>query len=238
MFIRNAIGKRLAFPLYAVIVLSAGVAPDGALRAAQASPDLVAVYESSSSRESQNAVRAEQVWNLRREADRVEYRYPAKGYVEIWERTRGGEIALSGVFTELRRIVNYTSGDLRALGRYPEWAMVGSLIDPAALGRLEHSGGGTVLGRQAQRFIGRVGDEDIEILWLEDNALPALIRQVGPAGERRLRLLHLDSLAAGSEGRQETAGYERIDFADMGDNESDPFVKRLLHGEGGLEIHH
>ena len=66
---------------------------------------------------------------LVRSEDRVEYRIGGEP-VRVWKRGADGLIHQE-VFVGEGRIVSYTPGDLRALGRNPGWLMLNHVVDPS-----------------------------------------------------------------------------------------------------------
>lgn len=172
-------------------------------------------------------------WNLLRSAAQVEVWNEGDNQHQRWWQDDDGSIGYSRLFTQQRKSVDYTAGDLRALGRYPARQQLHSVIDPALLGRLRQTGSVAVLGREAQRYQGQVDGVDMEVWWLADLALPALVRRVYGDREVSIHLLSLRVAGAGASVFADTANYDHLDYADLGDMESDPFVQQLQLAEGG-----
>ncbi len=172
-------------------------------------------------------------WYLLRTPRQVATWGEGRAQRQRWQRGVTGDIALSRIFPAEHKRVDYEPGDLRTLGRYPDWRRLQGIIAPGLLGRLQPSGSVAVLGRTAERYLGQVDGVDVEVLWLADLGLPALVRQV--FGDREASL-HLQALYTDDEapwGFVDTANYDHLDYADLGDMEADPFVARISRAEGG-----
>ena len=112
------------------------------------------------------------------------------------------------------------------------------MIDPALLReKLQPLGTTEVLGRQALRYQGHVDGIELDVLWLEAEQLPALVRQKSPQREDVLRLRELYPLPHAPWPRPNIKQYQRIDYADLGDMHHDPWVRRIQQGEQHMPRH-
>ncbi|HTU60911.1 MAG TPA: hypothetical protein VMF89_20805, partial [Polyangiales bacterium] len=159
-----------------------------------------------------------------RDAGRVAYTFgdAAERRFDLWLR-RAAELRLVRVFPREKTAVEYTEGQLRALGTARSWQHLGSLLPahPAKLG-LKHVGAGTFQQRKTQRFEGELNGDRVVVQWLESEQLPAQLTV-------KQRTVTLQKLVLGRPElapEAETKRYRRIDAADLGDLEHDPFVKR------------
>jgi hypothetical protein len=167
-------------------------------------------------------------WSLWRQPDRVEVHDLTGESGRVWELNPKGQVTYQQVFHHVKRIIEYTPGDLRALNANPEWLTVATLINPALLtGQLQLRGEEAVLGRTAQRYEGRVNNRAVEVVWLVQEKIPALVRQVSPDREEVLRLHALYPLSESPWPRPRSENYSRLDSADLGDIQSDPFLRSL-----------
>lgn len=125
-------------------------------------------------------------------------------------------------------MIEYTPGDLRALHRYPTWSHITSLIDPALLAtHLRPRDTVEVLGQQARRYEGEVNGITLEVWWLEALQLPAFLREGVPDQVVTIHLREIHALHASPWSRSSISAYQHLDYADLGDKESDPFVRSL-----------
>lgn len=173
-------------------------------------------------------------WFLWRRPSLIEIREKGGESGEVWERGPDRRISYRRIFHEERRVIEYTPGDLRALRREPDWARLSNLVDPALLGRdLKRSGEEERLGRRAERYRGRLDGVEVELLWLSREQIPALIREIYPDRERQLRLIEIYPLEESPWPHGRFAEYRHTDYADIGDQEADPFLRKLLNEGGG-----
>lgn len=177
-------------------------------------------------------------WYFSRQNNQVE---TARGsYAEVWQRDDRGELTLTRVFHQDRKLVQYTPGELRTEGRLQEWSALNSIIDPRQLTSLKQNGTVTILGKTASRYTGKFGEDRVEVLWLPKESLVAkLVR----TKSNTTTILELKELRASSDAHwpqaslDKSEGYTYIDGSDLGDMEYDPFVQRLLEVDGGHDGH-
>jgi hypothetical protein len=177
-------------------------------------------------------------WTLAREPRRIAYSFGQADNrrLDVWSLS-AAELRLLRVFPGERTSVEYTQGQLRALGSVRSWQQLGSLLPkhPAALG-LKPVGSGKFQDRKILRFEGELDGARVSVQWLEQEQLPALLSMVGVHNERTTTLQKLSVGATDSAAGAEAKRYRRIDAADLGDLEHDPFVKR--HGALLQSGHH
>jgi hypothetical protein len=159
------------------------------------------------------------------------------GYAEVWRRDERGELTWQRVFHDDRKLVEYTPGQLRTENRVPAWNTLNTVIDVKRLADLKPVGHAPVFKRAATHYRGKLGDERIEVVWLNREAIPARITRKGKEATYTLTLLALRDApdpAWPKATPAQTGDYQFIDGADLGDMEYDPFVARLL----GTDTHH
>lgn len=168
---------------------------------------------------------------------RVEYRWAGEP-VRIWENGADGLVHRE-VFVADACVVSYSPGDLRALGRNPGWLQLNHLLDPALRMQLQKRGMakvGAARDMRAQRYRGEVQDVPVQLDWLEAAELPVRYRSGKGQAAYVLELRALEQRPA-SLAFTATDGLREIDYADIGDMERDPFVRRHLDGSTGMAAH-
>ena len=171
---------------------------------------------------------------LVRAEDRVEYRLSGEP-IRVWEKVADG-LAHSEVFPADGRIVGYSPGDLRALGRHPAWDQLSHLVDPALRDRLEARGMATsrvTHGQAVRRYRGQVQGIPVEMEWLEAADLPAEYRSGKGKAAYVLELRGLEQVPV-AQAFTATDGLREIDYADIGDMELDPFARRYIRQGAGV----
>lgn len=187
-------------------------------------PDVSAVFESNIIVAGRPQVTE---WTLRRTANRIEILERRNDTGEIWSRDEKGNISFERVFHKQRRVLDYSAADLRSLDNYPEWDKIAEVIDAQLLGAaLKHVGTTRVMGKTAERYRGRLGNTSMEVTWLPQDRLPYKVKQSGPNQQTEIKLKRL-SAATPTSSAEDLTAYTRLDYADLGDDPSDPFFKRL-----------
>ena len=170
-----------------------------------------------------DATRVQQ-WQLVRVAGQISWIKPG-GLEEIWRQDAVG-IRLERVLRQRRHVIDYSAGELRALGVALDWRELGSLVSESALARLQRLPD----DGPWHHHHGRLGDDQVDLLWDPVARLPQRLQRQGSSGQvvyQRLAVLPAppaDWPVAGAN----TQGFERIDAADFGDLEKNPVVRQEL----------
>lgn len=180
-------------------------------------------------------------WYLWRNTNRVEIRSGSGQIGEIWRRDDQKRISLVYVEPAHKRGIEYTATDLRLIGTVRPWERLASIIEPAELEKLEPAGETEVLGHQAQRYRGKLDERAVEVVWIPRLRLAARVVHTYP--DRQVTI-ELQSFLTGQESGAalsdaDLADYQLIDFADLGDMETNPAMAWLKQSAApGHEHHH
>jgi hypothetical protein len=179
-------------------------------------------------------------WYFTRTSDRVEIGRGA--YVELWERDKSGNVDWKRVFHEDHKLIAYTAGELSAQNRTLPWATINTIFAAKALlGSLSVAGKTQFLDRPATRYTGKVENEELEVVWLDAEQLPAsIVRRDSVHTYFQLTLQELRPEPAAGWPRSDlarAADYEHLDGSDLGDREYDPFVQKVLAMDGHSHGH-
>ncbi|AYH43009.1 hypothetical protein [Azoarcus sp. DN11] len=179
-------------------------------------------------------------WYLWRDGNAIETANAGSGRGEIWERQGEQTYGYSRIFHHERKIVEYAPGELKTRNVEPDWEQLGSIISPRQLALLKRVEGKTLFGQKAVRYRGRLNGEKVDLWWLEQARLPALLHRTEGGRRVTLRLKELEAVSPATWPRVDAStvsGYGHIDAADFGDMETDPFVARVLHEDGHRHDH-
>ncbi|GAB3354012.1 hypothetical protein [Lysobacter tyrosinilyticus] len=169
---------------------------------------------------------------------RVEYRFAGEP-VRVWESGADGLVHRE-VFVADDRVVSYSPGDLRALGRNPKWSQLSHLVDPALRTQLREQGATNVSAAhdaRAHRYGGDLRGVPVRLDWLEAADLPARYRSGKGRAAYVLELRSLEQRPVG-DAFTATDGMREIDYADIGDMELDPFARRYIREGAGVAAEH
>lgn len=179
-------------------------------------------------------------WYLWRGADRIEMADLATGQNNIWERSGQHDYSYQRVFNKDQRVVEYSAGEIRTRHAEPDWNKLLSVVSPQLLQALKRRESRLQFGQNAVHYTGTVNGQQIDLWWLETALLPSQL--VISGGQQNLSMtlkeLHAESPADWPRATPEKlASYGRIDAADFGDMENDPFVARVLRQDGHDHSH-
>lgn len=165
---------------------------------------------------------------------RALYFYPQTRIAEDWSVLESGRVRLERAFLDAQRGVSYGPADLRDIQAEEDWSQLRSPVSAALLARLHRT---DTEGDGCQRidtYAGRVGDTHYEIRWAAAGGYPQ--RLVSRRRDRvvRQRLARRLSAAEVAALQKALGEIDYVDYADVGDNEADPFVSRLI-GLGFIE---
>lgn len=176
-------------------------------------------------------------WRLWRGNTRIITERPQLGVGELWQKD-GKTIIHRKLYHRYQRAIEFQQDDLRMQQAAPSWQKLSVLVDQALLkqlsaGELEWSDDGYPI----REYHGKVGETIWHVVMRMDWGLPMLIeRQQGEFSERT-ELLQIYPLAQAPWQPTAADGYEIIDYADLGDKESDPFVIKV-QAQMGHDHHH
>jgi len=176
-------------------------------------------------------------WYLVRTASRIET--AGEGRAEVWERSERGDVSMRRVFRDDQFILEYHTGDLRAMSIHPEWRALGSIVDPEVLPKFSRTGSRKALGQTAQVYRSGTGRDRIEVWWIEEIGLPALVKRTGELGAYKMRLVEIRESAPSDwplASHWRTEAFRIVDAADLGDLEHDPVVKRITRGDAARQV--
>lgn len=221
----------------AVLLLSACAQQPGKplqIQALEQLPALAAEFESIV--ESDDGQQRYQ-WRFWRTAKRVETHNLQDNSGEIWTKSADGKIAYERVFHQQQQVIEYTPGDLNAIGAVPDWSAIATLLNQPMTAGLVEDDHEQVLGRSASHYQSNNGNIPLEVTWLDREQLPALIKRSDHGHTITTRAIGIYPLAESPWPYQRSTNYRYTDFADIGDKESDPFIQSIQHKLKGGHNH-
>jgi len=173
-------------------------------------------------------------------ADEVLRIRPAMQTAELWRRGDNERNEFYRYFLDAKRTVYYPAGDLLALNIHRSWQSANSLVDKQVLPLLEAVGEEQVFCQTARHYRGELQGRQLELLWLTSLELPAYLKI---RNRDNVYELQLEGFGQPAEIERQLASWRRfdsIDYADVGDSESDPFIAKMIrqgfieHGASGM----
>ena len=196
-------------------------------------PPIACEFETVTARENGTAEAKTRAWRLWRAADAVETQELDSPDAEAWHRDPRGQVTYFRVFHPEKRAIEYKATDLSISHSTPNWERLASVVAPEFIAKnLKQTGEERVLERAAIRYEGESGGSKFEVVWLTAEQIPAFVRETrdGDVSTIRLRAIHPLPESPWPHGLKDA--YEIIDFADLGDKESDPTLQAMLKRSG------
>ncbi len=131
-------------------------------------------------------------------------------------------------FLKHQRRIDYETGDLKALGAYAPLSEQALLVAPELDKQLDAAK--PIQYRCQEATLRRFGNAKTQVIVirLQGGTLAALFRKSGESSE----LLSLESFVSSQTVQSwvtRSDQFESTDFADVGDNEADPFLAQMIH---------
>jgi hypothetical protein len=157
---------------------------------------------------------------------------------ELWQKTTNGSIQYRKLYHVDKTAVEYMPADMPTNNMNFDWLKLSSMLNQQELDALKPVKKIKTLGHNAELRKGKVGDQNIEVVWLLDENLPARILKKDKTGSVELRLVEITLLTTAHKkpiAVEDINNYRQIDAIDFGDMENDPFVKKVMQTK---EHHH
>lgn len=165
-------------------------------------------------------------WRLWREENRIVTENLGAHTGELWQRD-GSAVFHQKIFHDDRRSIEYRNDDLALIGAGIDWSRRSLLIDPELLKRLNLRRAGWKGDVPYRRYVGESDGSQWDITIRTDLMLPtSIVRNHDGAREQTL-LQNAYRLDNAPWSPTASADYEVIDFTDLGDRQSDPFVVKV-----------
>ncbi len=148
---------------------------------------------------------------LARAGDRVAHTFVERGVRELWQRDARGDLEHWRAYPAQGASVHYAPGDLRTINLWPRWETLTQLITAQELA--------TLTPNKKRILEGKLRGQDARVEWDAAHALPKRV----VLGELTMELQAVEPIA-----EVEPDTLRSIEFADLGDMEQDPFVRRFL----------
>lgn len=179
--------------------------------------------------------KSEQNWRYIRQANKVVFYYPMRNVAEQWMRNEKQQLAFERWFLTPKRVIQYENGDLKSIGQDQQWRAVSQVLNPEILSQLEPQASTRYLCWQQDNYQGEKNGIQIKVAWLPQLNLLRRISWVQGEQQKSITLQQLQSLEQVKSIFTQRETYAEMDFADIGDNEADPFVATMIDQGFGVE---
>ncbi len=231
LLIRRFIRKNLnVFCVGAIFGLCActhqATIPDSAIFASELLndfPSIAAEYESLTKNANGRSWHAWRIW---RQPQYVIRDNLDEQITDSWQRI-GDNFTLKKYFHAEQRGVEFFDDDLRMLNLIPHWPSTQGMVDVSVLERLKLIKSTERHAIPMQYYQGEIDGVRWRIEIRTDLMLPTVIEYKSNRQQQTIRLVSVYPLQQAPWQPGHLAGYPLIDFADFGDMENDPFVRRV-----------
>lgn len=189
-----------------------------------------------------------------REGSKVLYHYPDSNLADQWSVTRNGYLKPVRYFTADKRAIEYDAFDINGGKGSRDWESRRRWISQGSLDAMQLTGseGEGCMRTETYTFTppGRNGKPDsfsrVSLTWLPELQLVESyqVRSTGSLGQRRVARWVLNDVQKDSAVVESAFAafddFAATDYADVGDNESDPFLMKMIklgfvqHGASGF----
>ena len=178
---------------------------------------------------------------LWRHKNSVAEQFPAKGITEIWERNHSNSIKLNRYFDAYQRGIEYSPSEVKNVNSDNDWSMKTQLVADSLLNKMNISNREGSGCEREETYLLTEKNYTATLVWL-----PAY-RLVKSYHMQRGPLVQEWTLSKKTTDKNDInhffskySDYKTTDYADIGDNESDPFLRKMIrlgfieHGSSGM----
>lgn len=222
--------KRIALRFTRLSLLLCAVFPAGAENPAH---EIACQFETVFESKVSGSPSFKSAWRLLRRDGSVESWQLGATEGEVFELDGAGGVQVRRFFHTERVEVFYSAMELKVLGRSQDWNQCYSLVSPVFLKeKLTPIGTEVLLGVTVQKYEGNVEERKWRVLWSEPEQLAYQVRVESERGVSTSTLTERHPLKAAPWETPRKPGYHSIDFADLGDSESNPRFRRVMNRLG------
>lgn len=164
--------------------------------------------------------------------------YPEKNITELWERARNGRLHLVHYFNQYQRGIEYQENEIK--GNH-DWSLKQQLVSNSFINAMTLINTTKEGCQRTQEMTRSQGGVNYHLFWLENAHLPRTFDITTPRSHTRWQLTSLQHNADTITNFFTTLNtYPTTDYTDIGDNESDPFLMKMInlgfveHGNSGF----
>jgi len=140
-----------------------------------------------------------------------------------------GGVMVSRILHPERSEVFFNAMEVRILGGHPDWNQCCSVVSKEFLDKnLSPAGEEVYLDRSVVRFTGQVEKNKWTVLWSEKDRLAVSVMIENDALTARSELRECYALKDAPWERLRSRGYRVVPYTELGDNDTDPAMKRLM----------
>lgn len=160
--------------------------------------------------------------------------YSKNGITEIWDLLKNKRIKLTKYFEQYSKGIEYQANEIKTHIGKLNWSSKYQLVPDDLINSMQVD---KTDFRQCKKYqqlskelVTKNGIDKLNINWLVDYQLPATINYRSYQKQVRWKLVKLEQARKKVEDYfYKRESYHLTDYADVGDNESDPFLKKMIN---------
>lgn len=165
--------------------------------------------------------------NLFRHGNNVAYQYSEQAITEYWHQQTNGAIALTRYFEKDKRAIEYQASEVN---NHSSWQKINEIISPKLRAKMKQVSSDNKGCELEQVFYLTQGKQEIRLVWLARLNLIKKLTIVSPKQTKTWQLQQLSTSSTEVSAQfSRWQQYQSTDYADIGDNESDPFFAKMIN---------
>jgi len=182
---------------------------------------------------------------LWRNSNQVAHQYSDTHITEVWEKMSNGKLRMVRNFDEHQRGIEYEPGEIKTSHNKSDWETKSQLISNGLIGTMQLiSSTGNGCEKLEKYTLNKDGIE-IRLQWLANKKLIKTYTVKSASAKVKWELQNIHSETSQVKKIFATrSNYYTTDYTDVGDNESDPFLMKMInlgfvaHGASGMYDQH
>lgn len=179
--------------------------------------------------------------NLWRMENQVAQEYLDTGMTEVWQKLSNGELRLIRYFDHDKQAIEYQPGEVSYHNAKSYWQQLQHMVDDAMLAKMTLTNKVGSGCNYVETYQLNTDKQTLTIDWMPQYHLTKSLSKVVNGIETNWQLVKLiDQQQKILDTFKIREQYRSTDYADIGDNESDPFLKKMIslgyveHGPSGF----
>lgn len=164
---------------------------------------------------------------LHRKGNSVLQRFANTGISNIWSKMSNKRISLVRVFEQYQHAIEYQPNEI---SQKPSWQSINQLLPTPEIEKMtlvSKAGDGCKLEEHYQL---NAGEDEYQLTWLPELALVRHFKIKTRKLTKQWKLMSIEVNSARSADLfAQYMNYSSTDYADIGDNESNPFLAKMIH---------
>lgn len=179
--------------------------------------------------------------NLWRNGNQVAHEYSDSRITEIWEQLNNGMLRMERHFDQHQRGIEYAPNEINHGKGERDWGLKYQLISDKLIKQMQTTGSSGEACDKVQHFVLAQAGRHIQLAWLPEQRLVKTYRE--QSADKEIVWQLTDVIQSKKQVAQVftiRSHFYTTDYTDIGDNESDPFLLKMInlghveHGASGF----